>query len=98
MYLVTIVYNQPSDPEAFDDYYAAKHRPLVDAIPDVQQFTMAKCDPLDGNPPAAYALAQLAFESKEQAGQALASGPGQAAAADVANFATGGITLLFSAA
>lgn len=96
MYQITIIYNQPTDPAAFDDYYSAKHVPLVDAITGVSAFSFDKCESLDETPPAAYALAQLRFESKDAAVQALGSPEGQAAAGDVANFATGGATMLFS--
>ncbi|MGX4708297.1 EthD family reductase [Rhodococcus sp. DMF-1] len=96
MYRITIVYNQPTDSAAFDEYYATKHLPLVREIPNVKKFAVGRCEPLDGNPPAAYALAELYFESEDEAGRAFASPQGQSAAGDVANFATGGILLLFS--
>ena len=41
-------------------------------------------------------MAELYFDSKDALAQALGSPEGQAAAGDVANFATGGATLLFS--
>ncbi|UEA61133.1 EthD family reductase [Gordonia otitidis] len=96
MYHITIIYNQPTDTAAFDDYYSTKHVPLVDAISGVDAFSFDKCESLDGNPPAAYALARLTFESKDTALQALSSPAGQTAAGDVANFATGGAMMLFS--
>lgn len=96
MYRVTIVYNRPTDPAAFDAYYETTHLPLVHKIPGVESFSAGRCEGLDGNPPSAYAIAELRFASKEAAGQALGSAEGQTAAADVANFASGGATMLFS--
>lgn len=96
MYRVTIIYNRPTDSSAFDEHYAHKHLPLVREIPGVHKFAAGKCESLDGNPPSAYALAQLYFESKEQAAQAFSSPEGQAAAGDVPNFASGGASMLFS--
>ncbi|KSZ56608.1 ethyl tert-butyl ether degradation protein EthD [Rhodococcus pyridinivorans KG-16] len=96
MYRVTIVYNQPADPAAFDEYYSTKHLPLVRDIPHVQKFGFGRCESLDGNPPAAYALAELYFATKEDAARGFASSQGQSAAGDVANFASGGVSLLFS--
>lgn len=96
MYRVTIVYNNPADTAAFDDHYENKHLALVKKIPNVQRFASGKCESLDGNPPAAYALAQLYFENRDAAGAAFGSAEGQAAASDVANFASGGMSLLFS--
>lgn len=51
MYRVTIVYNQPADPAAFDEHYSSKHLPLVQQIPSVKRFAAGKCESLDGNPP-----------------------------------------------
>ncbi|MDS1117004.1 EthD family reductase [Gordonia westfalica] len=96
MYRVTIIYNRPTDTAAFDEYYQNKHLPLVAKIPNLTRFAAGKCEALDANPPAAYALAQLYFDSKDQAGAAFASTEGQAAAADVGNFASGGVKMLFS--
>lgn len=96
MYQITVIYNTPTDPQAFDEYYETTHLPLVGAIPGLQHFSMGKCESMDDTTPAAYALAQLSFESKRHAGEALGSPAGQAAAGDVANFATGGATMLFS--
>jgi len=96
MYRVTIVYNHPTDPAAFDQHYDEKHLPLVRDIPGLSRFAAGKCEPLDGNTPAAYALAQLYFASKDDAGKAFGSAQGQAAAGDIGNFASGGVTMLFS--
>lgn len=96
MYRVTIIYNQPSDPTAFDEHYTTKHLPLVRQIPSLKKFAYGKCDSLDENPPGAYSQAQLYFGTKDEAGQAFASEEGQRAAADVAAFASGGVAMLFS--
>lgn len=95
MYRVTVVYNHPNDPAAFDRYYRATHVPLVEAVPDLVGFAAGHCDSI-GGPASAYLLAQLYFDSADAAGAALASPQGQAAAADLANFADGGVTMLFS--
>lgn len=97
MYHLTVIYGQPDDPKAFDEYYATRHLSLVKKIPGLVRFTAGKCESLDDTPPASYLIAQLTFDSKEACGSALGSSEGQAAAADVANFATGGATMLFSA-
>ena len=96
MYRVTIVYNHPSDPAAFDSYYESTHVPLVRELPAVSKFVAGHCDNVGGQPASAYLLAQLYFESADAAGAALASPQGQAAAGDLANFADGGVTMLFS--
>lgn len=96
MYQITIVYNHPTDTAAFDDHYEHTHVPLVRAIPDVRAFELSKCESLDASRPAAYAIARLSFDDKESAGQAFGSPAGQAAAGDVAGFASGGATMFFT--
>lgn len=96
MYQITIVYNQPTDAAAFDEHYEHTHVPLVRAIPDVRAFELSKCDSLDATTPAAYAIACLSFDDKHSAGNAFGSPAGQAAAGDVANFASGGATMYFT--
>ena len=95
MYPLTVIYNQPTDPVAFDEHYETKHVRLVKAIPGVERFSMGRCESLDGNLPAAYAIATLTFTSKDACAQALGSDAGQAAAGDVPNFASGGATMYF---
>jgi uncharacterized protein (TIGR02118 family) len=96
MYLVTLTYGQPTDPAAFDAHYRDTHLPLAAKIPNVQTFAAGRCESLDGNPPAAYLQAVITFADKPSAAAALGSPAGQAAAADIAGFATGGATMTFT--
>ncbi|OJG06106.1 EthD protein [Pseudonocardia autotrophica] len=96
MYLVTLTYGHPTDPAAFDKHYQDEHLPLASKIPGVQAFAGGKCESLDGQPAAAYLQAVLTFADRETAGAALGSAEGQAAAADIATFATGGATMTFT--
>ncbi len=88
-----VSYGQPEDPGAFDQYYRDTHVPLAMAMPGVLRFTVGHPAPMDPSQPAPHLVAELDFGSEEEMGQAFASPAGQAAAADVANFATGGATL-----
>jgi uncharacterized protein (TIGR02118 family) len=86
---LNVSYGQPEDPGAFDAYYRDTHTPLALQIPGVQRFTVGHAQALgEGNAP--YLVAELDFESEQAMNDGFASNPGQAAAADVANFATGG--------
>ena len=96
MYRVTITYGHPLDSGAFDEYYNTKHLPLAGQIPGVERFAAGKCESLDGTDPPAYYLAEIYFADREAADAGLGSDQGQAAAADIANFASGGATLVFS--
>lgn len=95
MYRVLISYGHPDDPAAFDDYYASTHLPLAAQIPGVMHFAAGRCESLDGTTPAFYMFADIGFATREDALAGLSSPQGQAAAADIAAFATGGATMTF---
>jgi uncharacterized protein (TIGR02118 family) len=90
---LVVSYGQPTDPGAFDEYYRDTHVPLAMEMPGVIRFTVGHGQSLDPSQPAPYFVAELDFESEEAMGKAFASPEGQSAAADVANFATGGATM-----
>jgi uncharacterized protein (TIGR02118 family) len=90
---LVVSYGKPTDPGAFDDYYRDTHVPLAIEMPGLLKFTVGHPQPMDPSQPAPYLVAELDFESEEAMGKAFASNEGQAAGADVANFATGGATM-----
>lgn len=95
MVKLTVLYGQPDDPQAFDEYYESTHVPLVEKIPDLQRFEAAKVVATpDGGAPPHYMVAELWFEDADGLQNALGSPEGQDAAGDLPNFATGGATLL----
>jgi uncharacterized protein (TIGR02118 family) len=94
--LVTVIYNQPKDPAAFEGYYPTHLKIVGDGQ---QEIGFVRADltrfesNLDGStPPAKYRQAELCFPSME----ALRKGTGTAAfkkvGDDFANFVTGGLT------
>ena len=89
-----VLYNTPQDPAAFDRYYQDTQIPIAKKIPGLRSYTISNgpVQALAGTAP--YMIATLSFDSMADLQAALASAEGQAAAADVANFATGGATLL----
>ena len=91
---VLVLYNTPADPAAFDRYYHQTHIPLARTIPGLRSYWISNgpVQALAGSAP--YLVATLDFESMADLSAALASPEGQAAAADVPNFASGGVTLL----
>jgi uncharacterized protein (TIGR02118 family) len=88
-----VQYGQPTDPAAFDKHYREVHAGLAQAIPGVVRFDVGHPQPLDPSSPAPYLIAQLDFESAEAFAAGMGSEAGQAAGADVGNFATGGATM-----
>ncbi|RNI20468.1 EthD family reductase [Flexivirga caeni] len=91
---LVVAYGKPDDPAAFDSYYTSTHQPLADKIPGVTSWHAGHCAAPDGSEPPYYVVAVLNFASQEALSAGLASPDGQAAAADIANFATGGATML----
>lgn len=97
MLKITVLYGQPSDPAAFEEHYAKTHIPLAEKIPALKQFEVCRVVATpDGSPPPFYRIAELWFENEADMQTAMASEEGQATNADVANFATGGATVLIS--
>jgi uncharacterized protein (TIGR02118 family) len=97
MVRLTILYGQPTDPQAFDEYYERVHIPLARKMRGWTRWTLEKVVPSPGDPPPPYYLiVGLYAPSMEEARRILATPESQAAAADVANFATGGSTSLFT--
>ncbi len=92
---VLVLYNTPADSAAFDHYYQNTHIPLAHKIPGLRSYTISSTavQALAGGP-APHLVATLNFDSMADLTAALMSPEGQAAAADVSNFATGGATLL----
>jgi uncharacterized protein (TIGR02118 family) len=91
---VLVLYNAPTDPVAFQSYYEKTHIPLAKKIPGLKSYTVSDgaVQGLAGN--AAYLVAILTFDSMADLQAALGSPEGQATAADVQNFASGGATIM----
>lgn len=97
MVKLTVLYGQPTDPAAFEQYYAETHMPLALKIPDLVRIEGAKVVGTPaGGAPAYYRTADLWFEGQEQLQAAFGSPEGRAATGDLANFATGGVTTLIA--
>jgi|SRR5579872_5945978 len=90
-----VLYNKPADPAAFDRYYHEVHIPIANKIPGLRSchVSASPVTALVGGT-APHLVAVLQFDSMADISAALVSPEGQAAAADLANFASGGATLL----
>jgi uncharacterized protein (TIGR02118 family) len=99
MVKLVVAYGTPEDPAAFDEHYASTHAPLAEKIPNLRRFEAGKVlGTPDGTPAPYYFIAELLFDGIEELQAALGTSEGQAAAGDVANFATGGATLMIAEA
>jgi uncharacterized protein (TIGR02118 family) len=95
MIRLVVLYGTPTDPDAFLSHYAGTHAPIAAKIPDVTRFTWGRALPgPSGEEPAYFLTAELEWETLEAMQAAMSSPEGVAAASDVANFATGGATML----
>jgi uncharacterized protein (TIGR02118 family) len=93
------LYGLPTDVAAFERHYAETHVPLAHQLPGIQRVETALIlSPSPGEVATYYRIAELWFADIGQLQTAAASAEGQALEADVANFATGGVTLLVARA
>ncbi|WP_053382248.1 EthD family reductase [Leucobacter celer] len=97
MHKLTVLYPEPTDRAAFREYYLNTHLPLCAKLPGVQEITYSLdvCEPGEGP---YYAIFQATFADEAAMGAALSSPEGRAVEADVANYATGGVTVIPHAA
>ena len=86
MIKLSVIYETPPDPAAFDKHYLGVHAPLCDELPGIVRCEVTKfTDGLDGSAPANYLQTDLVFETKDALMAALGSEKGQALVADMAN-------------
>ena len=90
-----VLYKEPADPKAFDDYYFSKHVPIAKKIPGLKGYEVNQGpvgSPMGASP--YHLIATLEFASMADLQQAMGSAEGQVAAADVPNFASGGVEMI----
>ncbi len=93
---IVVMYKTPTDPGAFDQYYFEKHVPIAKKIPGLRKYEVSQ-GPVatPAGPSGFHLIATLHFDDLAAIQRAFASAEGQAAAADVQTFATGGADILF---
>jgi uncharacterized protein (TIGR02118 family) len=92
---LTVVYDNPTDPAAFEEHYKSVHLPLAGKIKNVKRVELAKVFPKeDGSPTPAYRVAELYFDDYDTACAAATSPEGQATIADAVQIGTGGVKFL----
>jgi len=90
-----VLYPPPADPTAFRAHCKAVHVPLAETVPGLLDRRCAfEVATVDGSESPYFALYTGDFEDGAAFVAGLASPEGQAAAVDLANFATGGAILL----
>ena len=95
MVKLVVLYGQPKSPAEFEKYYADIHLPIAAQMKGVRRLELAKATgtPQGGTPPF-YRMAELYFDSAEHMDGVMATPEAQKTVADLANFATGGVTVM----
>ena len=89
------LYKTPSNPDAFDAHYFSNHVPLAKTIPGLQRYEVSTGPVATPQGDSPYHLAAiLSFDSMDALQASFGSPEGAAAAGDLPNFATGGVTVL----
>ena len=90
-----VMYKTPKDSAAFDCYYFETHIPIARKIPGIRKYEVSQ-GPIvtPAGPSPVHLIATLHFDNLAAIQHAFASDAGKAAAADVQNFATGGVDML----
>lgn len=97
MVRLQVLYGHPKDPAAFDKYYQEHHIPIARRMKGLKKWTVGRVlGSADGKPSPYYYMADLYMESRAAFDELLASPEGKAAVADVPNYATGGVTFLYT--
>jgi uncharacterized protein (TIGR02118 family) len=92
---LVVMYKTPKDATAFDKHYFEKHVPIAKKIPGLRKFAVSQGPVVTpGGPSGFHLIAILTFDNLAAIQAGFGSAEGQAAAADVQAFATGGADML----
>lgn len=94
---ITVIYDNPSDPAAFESGYGGGQVELARALPGLRRLETAKVWPKeDGSPTPAYRTMDLYFDDYSAASAAVAGPEAGALFPSVFGLATGGVRILLS--
>jgi uncharacterized protein (TIGR02118 family) len=93
-YQLIVLYHQPEDREAFDAHYESVHAPLASRIGGLRSYSALRPSAPDGGLTAEHLVATLVFDDEGAFAAGMGSPEGRAAADDIGNFASGGVTML----
>lgn len=94
---LVVMYKTPKDAKAFDKHYFENHVPLAKKIPGLRKYKVTQ-GPIatPAGPSGLHLIATLTFDNLAAIQAAFGSPEGQATAADVQTFATGGADMIMS--
>ncbi len=94
---LVVLYKTPKDAAAFDKYYFGTHIPIAKKIPGLRKYVVTK-GPIStpAGPSDLHLIVTLSFDNMAAIAAAFASAEGKVTAADVPNFASGGVEMHFA--
>ena len=93
---LVVMYKTPKDTAAFDKHYFEKHIPIAKKIPGLRKYEVNQGPVASpAGPSGLHLIAILTFDNLAAVKAAFASPEGQATAADVPTFASGGVDMIF---
>ncbi|KDF00264.1 ethyl tert-butyl ether degradation protein EthD [Mycolicibacterium aromaticivorans JS19b1 = JCM 16368] len=94
---ITVIYDNPTDPDAFEAAYEAEQLDAARKIPGHIRFEASKVWPKeDGSPTPAYRMIDLYYPDYDAASAAVATAEAGAFFEAMARLSTGGVRVLFS--
>ncbi len=94
---MTVIYDNPTDPEAFETAYEAEHLEAARNIPGLIRFETSKVWPKeDGSPTPAYRMIDLYYPDYDAACLAVTTPEAVAFFQAMAQLSTGGVRVLMS--
>ena len=95
---ITVIYDNPTDPAAFEAGYADGQVALARALPGLTRIETSKVWPKeDGSPTPAYRLLELYFPDYDTASAAVTTPEAAALFPSIFGLATGGVRIVFAA-
>jgi uncharacterized protein (TIGR02118 family) len=94
---ITVIYDNPTDPDAFETGYAEGQVALAKALPGLSSFESSKVWPKeDGSATPAYRMIDMYFPDYDTASAAVTTPEAAALFPSIFGLATGGVRILFS--
>lgn len=95
MYKVTILYEHPTDPDAFEKHFREVHLPLAQQMPGVSRIECTKFSTSGHRgKPDYYRMSELFFSSEKAMEETMGTPEGQATIDDLQNLTTTGVNIL----
>ncbi|MFI6214545.1 EthD family reductase [Nocardia brasiliensis] len=94
MHKLVVLYPEPADPDHFRDYYVNNHLPLATKMPGLLAWRYSFEVTTTNEEAPYFAVFEADFADAAALAAARASSHGQRTAADVVNYATGGVVVL----